>query len=37
MEHFEKGLSGEETFFFNPYESIKIKLGISGIKLEIAP
>lgn len=37
MENFEKGLSGEETFFFNPSESIKIKLGINDIKLKIAP
>lgn len=37
MENFEKGLSGEETFFFNPSESINIKLGISDIKFKIAP
>lgn len=37
MENFEKGLSGEENFFFNPSESIKIKLGIGDIKLKIAP
>lgn len=35
MENFEKGLSGEEIFFFNFFESIKIKLGIGDIKLKI--
>lgn len=35
MENFEKGLSGEEIFFFNFFESIKIKLGISDICIKL--